>query len=119
MQAESLASGAAIVTALSCSLFARLSRSSLLSQEGKTMECFSDSYAQARGKFLVACADAGARVTTYSRESLLGEIGELLATDVACLGPEAAQRAAIVICGTRLGSFFWLGDPDPMAVKPQ
>jgi hypothetical protein len=70
------------------------------------MECFSDSYAEARGKFLLACADAGARVTTYPREGLLGETGEVLATDVACLGPESAQRAAIVICGTHGSEAF-------------
>ncbi|ESY87281.1 DUF2817 domain-containing protein [Mesorhizobium sp. LNHC209A00] len=70
------------------------------------MESFSDSYAEARGKFLVACAGVGARVTSYPREGLLGEIGEALATDVACLGPEAARRAAIVICGTHGSEAF-------------
>ncbi len=70
------------------------------------MDCFSESYAEARGKFLTACAGAGARVTTYPRHGLFGETGEALATDVACLGPETAKRAAIVICGTHGSESF-------------
>lgn len=72
----------------------------------KTMDSFSESYAEARGKFLVSCVEAGARVVSYSREGLAGEVGEALATDVACLGPETAARAAIVICGTHGSEAF-------------
>ena len=38
------------------------------------MESFSESYVEARGTFLVACAGAGARarLTTYRRQGLLG-----------------------------------------------
>ncbi|OBQ91841.1 DUF2817 domain-containing protein [Mesorhizobium sp. AA23] len=70
------------------------------------MDSFSESYAEARGKFLVACAGAGAQVTSYSRQGLTGEVGEALATDVACLGPEDTERAAIVICGTHGSEAF-------------
>jgi hypothetical protein len=64
------------------------------------MDSFSASYAEARGKFLIACANAGARVESYPREELLGAAGEQLATDVAFLGPEQSDRAAIIVCGT-------------------
>jgi hypothetical protein len=70
------------------------------------MDCFSESYAEARDKFLVACAAVGARVTSYARDGLVGEAGEALATDVACLGPRTAERAAIIICGTHGSEAF-------------
>jgi hypothetical protein len=70
------------------------------------MQSFSDSYAEARGKFLAACGEASARITSYPREELYGEAGEALATDVACLGPEGSKRAAIVICGTHGSEAF-------------
>lgn len=61
---------------------------------------------EAQGKFLVACAGAGAQATTYLREGLLGETSEALATDVACLGPDSAERWAIVIFGTHGSETF-------------
>jgi hypothetical protein len=70
------------------------------------MDSFSESYAEARGKFLAACAGAGARLTSYPRDGLTGEAGESLATDVACLGPRSSERAAIVICGTHGSESF-------------
>lgn len=70
------------------------------------MDNFSGSYAEARGKFLVACAQAAAQVTHYQREGLTGEVGEVLATDVACLGPQTADWSAIVICGTHGSEAF-------------
>ncbi|RWO84857.1 MAG: DUF2817 domain-containing protein [Mesorhizobium sp.] len=70
------------------------------------MDSFSESYLEARNKFLVACAQAGAQVTHYHREGFRGEAGESLAADVACLGPETADRSAIVICGTHGSEAF-------------
>ena len=64
------------------------------------MDSFSESFAEARGKFLTASAGAGARFKTYPLEAVRGETGEPLATDVACLGPEVAERVAIVVSGT-------------------
>lgn len=64
------------------------------------MDSFSESYVQARGKFLAAANDAGARVHSYGRDDLTGIDGERLVCDVAVLGPEEAAGAAIVICGT-------------------
>jgi hypothetical protein len=64
------------------------------------MDSFADSYAEARGKFLAAASDAGARIHTYGRDDLQGSEGEPLACDVAVLGPDNAERAAIAITGT-------------------
>jgi hypothetical protein len=64
------------------------------------VDSFSDSYAEARGKFLAAASGAGARLHTYSRDDLSGLAGDSLSCDVAVLGPEQADRAAIVVTGT-------------------
>ena len=64
------------------------------------MDSFTESYAEARGKFLAAALDAGARLHSYGRDDLKGSAGEPLLCDVAILGPENAPRAAIAITGT-------------------
>jgi len=64
------------------------------------MDSFSESYAEARGKFLTAATDAGARIHSYGRNDVKGIEGEHLACDVAVLGPENATRAALAISGT-------------------
>lgn len=64
------------------------------------MDSFSRSYAEARGKFLAAASDAGARLFTYGRDDLAGREGERLSCDVAVLGPDDADRAALAVCGT-------------------
>jgi hypothetical protein len=71
-----------------------------LGDEAVTMDSFAETYAEARGKFLAAAHDAGARLHTYGRDDLKGSEGEPLACDVAMLGPDNAERAAIVISGT-------------------
>lgn len=73
---------------------------------GEPVDCFSENYVEARGKFLNACAEAGAEVTTYARGGVVGEAGETLATDVACIGPMNTERAAIVVCGTHGSEAF-------------
>jgi hypothetical protein len=64
------------------------------------MDSFSESYAEARAKFLAAASGAGARLHSYGREDVRGLDGEPLACDVAVLGPDRAERAAIVVTGT-------------------
>ena len=59
-----------------------------------SFDSFSNSYAEARGKFLAAATDAGARSHSYGRDDVKGIEGEHLACDVAVLGPENATRAA-------------------------
>ena len=65
-----------------------------------TTDSFSSSYGEARGKFLAAARDAKARIHSYGRDDVRGKEGESLACDVAVLGPDDAERAAIVITGT-------------------
>jgi len=56
---------------------------------------FSDSYADARQKFLAACEARGAPVISYPHP-LRGAEGEALFTDVARIGPEHADRVLVV-----------------------
>ncbi|CDF84649.1 hypothetical protein PKB_3305 [Pseudomonas knackmussii B13] len=60
--------------------------------------CFSQSYAEARGKFLAACLDAGLTVQSH-RHPLAGREGELLSLDVARMGPADAERLLIISSG--------------------
>lgn len=61
---------------------------------------FSASYAEARGKFLAACAEAGSPVTSYRNSVAAGPAGEELYTDVARLGPDHADNVLVVMSGT-------------------
>ena len=60
--------------------------------------CFSQSYAEARGKFLAACLSAGLAVESH-RHPLTGRDGEPLALDVARSGPRDAQNLLIISSG--------------------
>lgn len=60
--------------------------------------CFSQSYAEARGKFLAACLSAGLVVESH-RHPLPGRDGEPLALDVARSGPADAQNLLIISSG--------------------
>jgi hypothetical protein len=71
-----------------------------LGDQAMTPDSFADSYAEARGKFLAAACDAGAPIHSYGRDDIKGREGEYLACDVAVLGPNNAERAAIAITGT-------------------
>lgn len=64
------------------------------------MTHFSQSYAEARGRFRASAAAAGARLAAYPMPGFRGLEGEELAVDVADLGDAAASRVAIVIAGT-------------------
>ncbi|MDF3933163.1 M14 family metallopeptidase, partial [Pseudomonas citronellolis] len=60
--------------------------------------CFSQSYAEARGKFLEACAAAGLSVESHAHP-LPGRDGEALALDVARAGPMDARHLLLVSSG--------------------
>ncbi len=62
--------------------------------------CFSDSYREARDRFLSACRHPGAGVTSYALPHCTGPDGEELATDVARFGRQDARKLAMFICGT-------------------
>jgi hypothetical protein len=61
---------------------------------------FAGSYCEARDKFRVAAAEAGAELTSYELEAYRGPRGEQLLVDVATLGPENAGSAFLLISGT-------------------
>jgi hypothetical protein len=61
---------------------------------------FSATYAEARDKFRSAATEAGAKLTTYENPNAKGPNGEVLTTDVACLGPDDAERVYLTISGT-------------------
>jgi hypothetical protein len=60
---------------------------------------FPDSYAEARARFLAACAEAGAAVENRPNPHA-GPQGEDIATDVAWLGPREAEAVLVVLAGT-------------------
>jgi hypothetical protein len=61
---------------------------------------FSESYTEARDRFLEAAGRAGATITSYLHEHQAGPHGESLYLDVARLGPKDARRVLVVGCGT-------------------
>lgn len=61
---------------------------------------FSATYAEARDKFRAAAKEAGATLTTYENPNAKGPNGEVLTTDVACLGPNDAEAVYLTISGT-------------------
>ncbi len=61
---------------------------------------FSATYAEARGKFLAAAQAAGASLTSHTLPELLGPRKELLAVDVAALGPEEPEALLFLVSGT-------------------
>jgi len=61
---------------------------------------FSDSYKEARAKFLEAARRAGAKIAGYRHPEERGPAGEPLFLDVAVLGPGSAARIFAAGCGT-------------------
>ena len=64
------------------------------------LESFSDSYAEARRKFVEAARLAGAKLASYRHPSERGPGGEALYLDVSVLGPGDATRVFVVGSGT-------------------
>ncbi len=62
--------------------------------------CFSASYVVSRGRFLLAAAEAGASTHTYVHPDARTPDGGTLSTDVAVIGPDDAERAALIVSGT-------------------
>ena len=60
---------------------------------------FSVSYRESRDKFLAAAAQASASLTSV-KHPLLGPEGEDLYMDIACLGPDNADNAIVIVAGT-------------------
>ena len=64
------------------------------------LEAFSDSYAEARRKFVEAARRAGAKLASYKHPSERGPGGEALYLDVSVLGPGDAAQVFVVGSGT-------------------
>ena len=64
------------------------------------LAAFSDTYAEARAKFLDAVRAAGGTATAYPHEAAAGPEGERLYLDVGVIGPANAARRLAVCCGT-------------------
>jgi len=64
------------------------------------LSVFSDSYLEARGKFIDAARGAGATVYEYRHPTLKGPDGEPLCLDMAVAGPENAERVLVAGSGT-------------------
>ena len=61
---------------------------------------FSQDYRQARARFLAAAERDGATVTTYEIPNKKGPCGEVLACDVAWIGPQDAEKVLVTISST-------------------
>ena len=83
------------------------------------MSAFSNSYAEARSRFVNAARDAQATLTTVIHPRV-GPDGGFLSTDIAWVGPEDAAKVLVVISGTHgVEGFFgsavqaeWLRRPE-------
>lgn len=64
------------------------------------LSVFSETYTQARDKFLAAAKDAGAELHHFEHDRQRGPEGERLFLDCARLGPRDASRAVVVVSGT-------------------
>jgi len=64
------------------------------------LAAFSDSYAEARKKFVEAARRAGAKLASYQHPDERGPGGEALYLDVSVLGPGDASRVFVVGSGT-------------------
>ena len=64
------------------------------------LTAFSNSYAEARKKFVDAARRAGAKLASYKHPDERGPAGEALYLDVAVLGPGSASRVFVVGSGT-------------------
>ena len=86
--------------------------------------CFMPTYASARANFLAAAAAAGARTDTLVHEQVQGPDGSTLSTDVAILGPRAAEQAVLIVSSTHgpegfTGSAAQVALLKQLAVRPQ
>ena len=64
------------------------------------LAAFSDSYAEARKKFIDAARRAGAKLASYQHPGERGPGGEALCLDVSVLGPGNASRIFVLGSGT-------------------
>ena len=66
----------------------------------KATDYFSETYAEARERFLDAARATGARISTHENPHAQGPGGQRLFTDTAWHGPEDAETVLLNVCGT-------------------
>lgn len=64
------------------------------------LEYFSETYQQARHKFLLACEAHQIDIRTYQNHAVTGADGEALYTDIAVIGDTGANKVLIISSGT-------------------
>ena len=80
---------------------------------------FSLSYSESRAKFLAAADKAHARLTAI-KHPLQGPEGEDLYMDIACVGPDDADNALVIVAGTHgIEGFCGAGVQTTMLCNPQ
>lgn len=63
-------------------------------------DAFSDSYTEARGRFVAAAAWNGGTVKSYVNPHALGPNGDSLSIETAVFGPPDAEKALLIVSGT-------------------
>jgi len=80
---------------------------------------FSLSYSESRDRFLAAARQADATVTSI-KHPLSGPEGEALYMDVACIGPDDAENALVIVAGTHgIEGFCGAGVQTTLLSNPQ
>lgn len=87
---------------------------------------FSDSYHDARSRFLDACTTAGARLQSHENHNARGPRGERLFLDAALFGDHRASTFLLITSGTHGAEGFvgsaaqlaWIADGGPAALPP-
>jgi len=64
------------------------------------LSAFSETYTEARAKFLAAVARHNGKIVSYEHTEVRGPVGERLFFDVAQIGEPTAPRVLVVGCGT-------------------
>ena len=83
------------------------------------LAAFSNSYAEARKKFIEAAHRAGAKLASYQHPAERGPGGEALCLDVSVLGPGNASRVFVVGSGTHgIEGYSGLGGAARLAARP-
>ena len=85
--------------------------------DASNLDCFSASYAAARGKLQLAASEAGAVISSHVHPGVSGPDGGSLSVDVAAFGPRDAARSLLVLSGTH-GTEGRAGSAAQLALVP-
>jgi hypothetical protein len=71
-----------------------------MSKSDLQVECFTESYEQARTKFLASASNSDAKIYNYEHPEYYTPDNEKLTIDVAVYGPDGADNACLILSGT-------------------